>query len=174
MRFLIATTFLIATAPAALAQEHEGMMMQGPVTRAQVEANVRERFAKIDANRDGAFSKEEADGVRQTMGDNARDKHFSEMDTNKDGSISRTEFDAAHQRKGDGAMSGKTGMMRSRPGQSFDREDSNSDGKVTLAEALSHNLARFDAADANKDGILTPQERMAARQAMRGERRNRR
>lgn len=46
--------------------------------------------------------------------------------------------------------------------------DSNGDGVVTRAEVVAEAEARFAAMDSNKDGKVTPEEREAARAAMRG------
>jgi Ca2+-binding EF-hand superfamily protein len=81
-------------------------------TRDEVVAHVREMFAKLDTNKDGFVTREEADAAHQAMAGEMRDKfakHFAEggmphpdrgamfdkLDTNKDGSISRQEFMSA-------------------------------------------------------------------------------
>jgi hypothetical protein len=56
-------------------------------------------------------------------------------------------------------------------GKWFETADANTDGRVTLAEAKAKPLARFDASDTNKDGTLSPEERRAAHEARRAERR---
>jgi EF-hand domain pair/EF hand len=167
MKLLITMAVLASAASAGYAQRGGGLMWQGSVTRAQVEARVRERFAQVDANRDGAFTREEVQSARQDLVKKVRDSRFELLDQNKDGSVSRAEFDAA---RGDNAQNGGNRMRRGQGGQGagFARRDENSDGKVTLSEALSRSLARFDEADANKDGTLTPEERMAARGKLRG------
>lgn len=161
----------------------------GPVTRADVEARVKTHFAAVDANKDGFIVAAEADEMRAKHLAEMRDAHFAAMDSNKDGSISRAEFDAGHQgakadgegehgkmRGGHHGRGGKWGGERGgmMGGRMFERADANADGKVSLAEALTKPLARFDAADANKDGTLTPEERKAAREAMRAKWRDRR
>lgn len=47
------------------------------------------------------------------------------------------------------------------------RADTNGDGVVTRAEVVAEAEARFAAMDTNKDGKVTPEERNAARAAMR-------
>ncbi len=164
----------------------QGWMAQ-PQTRAQAEAKVKEHFAKLDLNKDGTVTPEEAQSARMENRKEMRDKHFDAMDTNKDGSLSREEFNAAHSgmggmkggehtgmrhgKRGDGAGKGKRGGMRQGDGGAFlMRADTNKDGKVTLPEMTSSVLARFDAADANKDGTVSPEERRAARMKMRADR----
>jgi hypothetical protein len=161
-----------------------------PQSRADVAARVKARFAMLDTDRDGAVVQPELAAMRDKKMAEMRDQHFKAMDTNQDGSISRAEFDAAHgtgadrpptgdrmdhgpghkghARGGQGAMKMDRGPMGG--GRMLERVDTNKDGKVTEAEMVAGALAKFDAADANKDGVLTPDERRAARQAMRAKR----
>lgn len=158
-----AVALLAGSAWAIADKDHKGM--RAPQTRAQVEAKVKEHFAKIDANKDGAITKEEADAFKTERRGEMRDKMFAALDADKNGQISRQEFDAHH---GDGkgrghhmgGMRGHRGGMMMHGGL-FARADANGDGKVTLAEATGKALERFDAADTNKDGTVTPEERRA-------------
>jgi hypothetical protein len=151
-----------------------GTQITTPVKRADLEGQIKDRFAKADANRDGFLVQTEMDAARTAMVAEWRSQHFTTLDTNKDGSISRAEFDARLAARaaqssattlGVGRGAGTVGMGR---GGLLTRADANSDGKVSLAEALATPLARFDAADANKDGTLTPEERTAARATLGG------
>lgn len=178
-KWIIGTAVATLVAIPALAQmdhgQHHGMkerMMRAPETRGEVEAQVKAHFALVDTDKDGAITKAEADAFREKMRREMRDRMFDRIDSDKNGQISRAEFDAHHQNMGmrDGrrgkhgghhghhAMKGGMGLK----GGMFERADANGDGKVTLAEAQSHALAKFDAADANKDGTLTPEERRDA------------
>lgn len=138
---VICATALATTAVPTFAQDRG--RITAPATRAEVEAKVKERFAMMDANKDGA--------------------------------ITRAEFDAGHATLREGRWSGKRlAMTAMRAGGMFAARDADSDGRVSLAEALARPLARFDRADANKDGTLTPEERKAARQQKRDEWRTKR
>ena len=53
------------------------------------------------------------------------------------------------------------------PGGGMMRLDANHDGVITRAEMIAEADARFAAMDTNKDGKVTPEERDAARAAMR-------
>ena len=81
-------------------------------TRDDVVAHVREMFSKLDTNKDGFVTREEADAAHQAMAGGMHEKfarHFADggmphadrgamfdkLDTNKDGSISRQEFMSA-------------------------------------------------------------------------------
>ncbi|MBB4631566.1 EF-hand domain-containing protein [Sphingosinicella soli] len=130
----------------------------------------------------------------------ARTRMFTSMDADKNGQISRSEWDAhndgmkakwAERREtaqADGKdrremrMKFKGGDKDGRKGHRmmhrggfgekwFETADADNDGRITLAEAKAKPLARFDAADANKDGTLSPEERRAAHEAKRAERR---
>ena len=57
------------------------------------------------------------------------------------------------------------GMMG---GMMMNRADANKDATISKAEFTSTRLAHFDKIDANHDGKVTPEERKAARKAMRG------
>lgn len=173
----------IALAVPAVAMMHGGMGMGAsePQKRADVEARVKEHFAKLDANKDGFVEQAEVAATHEKMKAEKLDAHFAAMDANKDGSISRAEFDAGHAARegGEHGMRGHHGkgdarmgpgrMHRMGGGHMMTMADADKDGKVSLAEALKRPLERFDAADANKDGTLTPEERKAAREKMREE-----
>ncbi|MBA3676057.1 MAG: EF-hand domain-containing protein [Sphingosinicella sp.] len=189
----VAAAALISV-PALALQQAQGRTAAQPLSRAAVQANVQARFAKADADRDGFITKAEVEAragatrqQRQAKRGDRRAETFARLDANKDGSISRAEFDARPargenraERRNDrqdrrGARMERRGERHAMRGGRFgagmiDRADTNRDGRVSLAEASSVSLARFDRLDANKDGIVTPEERRAARQLMRGQR----
>lgn len=144
------------------------MALDRTQTRDQVVAKVREHFAKLDTNRDGALTKEEADAGREMFRQRITEKlgerrehrmehrdpavAFDRLDANKDGSISREEF-AKHRE------------MR------IERRVELKDGQPSAPEAQHgrrmmkmHGLGgmmggqMFAMADANKDGRVTLQE----------------
>ncbi len=194
----------IAGTVPALAQQRGPDHHAQPMTRADVQAKVKERFAQVDANHDGVVTKAEFDAYRskaqadrEAKRGERRAEMFARLDTNKDGQISQAEFAARPDRGPDGADApGGHGRMGMRGGMHhggmggwggwggpngdrraegfFAAMDANHDGKVTLAEATAKPLAMFDKADANHDGIVTPEERRAAWGAMRAEWKGRR
>jgi EF-hand domain pair/EF hand len=141
-------------------------------SRTEIEARVKQRFAKLDANHDGAVTADEGRAARQERRAEMRSRHFEAMDTNRDGSVSRAEFDGAGTtiaaRRGAGGHRGGAG--RGGHGEMGGHADANRDGTVTLSEMTSAALTRFDRLDRNKDGTLTPEERRAGIDAMRGQR----
>lgn len=86
---------------------------------------------------------------------------FAVLDANHDGVATRDELVAGMTRDFGGAP----------PPELIDRIfgslDTNGDGKATAAEVEEHAAARFDQWDTNHDGMLTPEEMMAGREAMR-------
>ncbi len=179
---LIASAALAAIAVPAIAAHHEGdgghKMMMADMTKADVEAKLKERFAMVDADKDGAITMEEIKAQHAAKRAERMDAHFKKMDADGNGSISRSEFDAAHadrqgkmkmaMRDGDGSGDrdghrkmghrGHHGMKMG--GKMFEMADADKDGKVTMAEAKTAAMAHFDKVDADKNGTITAQERM--------------
>lgn len=160
-------------------------------TRDQVVQKVREHFARLDTNRDGFLTREEAEAGRAEMRERvanrlreraqrapgaARDPNaaFDRLDTNRDGMISREEFaqgrEARIERRADRAAKGPRGMrgggMAGLGSRMFDMADANRDGRVSLQEATDAAVRRFDMADANRDGQVTREERRQMRRQM--------
>lgn len=160
-----------------------------PLTRAEVQAKIAERFKKADANGDGFVTKAEADaaraGMRAAFAEKRQERkaeRFAMLDKDRNGSLSKDEYlapsprgdareagrpdrDGKHGWRGWGGRHHGGGMAMM--GDWFDRADVNKDGKVSLAEAQAGPLARFDRIDTNHDGTISPAERQAARDAMR-------
>ncbi|MGP1352189.1 MAG: hypothetical protein ACTS1Z_02605 [Parasphingopyxis sp.] len=215
-----------------------------PMTRAQMESRIAERFTAADADGSGALSRDELDAYRATRRAERQSRRFARMDSDGDGEISVAERNAAQMRRierrgvrrsdmiaeersmrarlsdlemaplgngtarrssqedaqgrhmsrreqawaaadadGNGALNAaefsalhdaRHVRRAERRTMRFDRADSDSDGQLTLAEFSARPLARFDRADADGDGSVTREERRAARQAMRADRRARR
>jgi len=167
-------------------------------TREDVVKHVREIFGRLDSNRDGFITRDEADIVKMAMGHDPG-RHFEErldgprpdrgaafdrLDANKDGMVSRDEFMSAKPRieerrmivlREGGEAGGPAKMRMHRMGMGlhgrlFDKADANHDGRVSLQEATDAALRHFDMADANHDGKITPDEHMQMRQKIRIER----
>lgn len=153
-----------------------------PVTRSEVESRVRSQFEKLDSNKDGFVTQEERQAARTERRSERRDAMFARLDTDKDGAISRAEFDAPRAGRGEHKAEHRghrpprgLAMQRfHRGGGMFGAADADKDGRVSLAEATAPALERFDRVDADKDGTITPEERKAAREAMRAQWKQRR
>lgn len=179
---------LLAVAGAAAAQGPEPRPdRNADLTRAQVIERTDRAFARMDANNDGRFTREEA----RARGEQRREQHmtrmFDRLDADHNGSITREEMAAAraHRRGpgGPGAEGGGppphpgmrhrgprgAGMggpgMRGMRGQRMFGEQ----GFVSREQFRERALARFDRVDANHDGTVTAAERRALRE-QRGQR----
>lgn len=112
----------------------------------------------LDADGDGAITREEADAPRL--------EHFASIDSDGDGVLTLAEMEAAHERR-----------MAERRAERFARMDADGDGTVSLDEFSGpRSDRRFGRADANDDGVISAEEiaDLEARMAERGERRWRR
>lgn len=142
----------------------------GLLSPADRDAKIGEMFDKIDTNHDGAISKDEfiahhrgmmggdhgmgpaggAAGDRPAMG--MRGRHMGMDGPRGEGGRMGHEM---------GGRMGGGAMMMAR------MADANKDGQITRAEYDTAVKAHFDKVDANHDGKITPDERKAARDAMR-------
>jgi Ca2+-binding EF-hand superfamily protein len=187
--------FLLGAAGAALLAAPASAQPQRPAApapdRAQIEARIAERFQRVDADRDGFVTREEAEGARATIRGQRQERRgerravlFARLDADRNGVISREEFERPQARaegeRGErraerGERGGRRfahrrgGFAGGFGGEAFARLDSNGDGRVSLAEATAARLQRFDRVDSNRDGRIDREEVQAAR-AERGER----
>jgi len=169
-------SLLIGAAAAALLAGSASAQPQRPsgpaLDRAQIEARIAERFQRVDANRDGFVTREEAEGARTAIRGERRAALFARLDADRNGVISRDEFERPQARAERGERRGQRfAHRRGRMGggfggEAFARLDSNGDGRISLAEATGARLQRFDRIDSNHDGRISREEA----QAVRGER----
>ena len=154
-----------APAPAVPQAAPVPMMHDREQTRDEVVAKVREHFAKLDANKDGALTKDEAEAGRKVMKEHIRQRlgerrehrmemrdpklAFDRLDTNKDGSISRDEFAKGHEMRMERRMVIKDGQPM--PGMAPGAMKFRHRGMIMGGHM-------FEMADANKDGRVTLQE----------------
>lgn len=162
-------TAIIAMPALAQMGDRDRPDRNAPITRADAEARVKDRFATLDLNKDGIVSQDEARQARETRRDERRDRRFAMFDADKNGSISRAEFEAAADARVDRPSRRHKMRRGGMEGGLFARADANNDGRVTLNEAMAPALERFDRVDVNRDGTITPEERREARQKFREE-----
>jgi Ca2+-binding EF-hand superfamily protein len=160
----------------ALAQQPApGGERPASVTRDQAVAKAEERFAALDGNRDGRVTVDEAQQARQARRAERQGQMFDRLDANRDGQISREEFGQRLAMRAE--RRGERGMRRGMRGMGAERRAMRmfgEDGAITREEFRQRALQRFERLDANRDGTVTVEERRAAREQMRGERRARR
>jgi hypothetical protein len=175
-----------------------GAMAQGPghgprrgavdVTRAEAIQRTDAAFARLDANHDGRFTREEGRALAQQRRAQMMSRMFERLDADHNGQISREEF--AQGRRGprgpgpmaqggaDGAPPpGGPGMRRWHhrgPGMRMGGRLFGAADFITAEQFRTRALARFDRADANHDGTLTVAERQARRGRIGGEMRRHR
>jgi EF-hand domain pair/EF hand len=176
---------LLGLAGAAFAQpQGPGPQRPADVTRADVIQRTDAAFARLDANHDGRFTREEGGALVQQRREARRTRLFERLDADHDGQISRAEF--APHRRGPGARAAMAGAgpdgppppggprMRRHgfrghggPGMRMGARMFGYAGFVTQEQFRQHALERFDRADANHDGTLTVAERRTQRGQMR-------
>lgn len=160
-----------APPPAPAPQVHVMHMPMKVQTRDEAVQRVRDHFTKLDTNRDGVLTREEADAARSKIAGERREKvarrlaekganrgaAFDRLDTNKDGSISREEFAAGRQVR-------RERVIVMRDGETV--ADSGAPGAPGARVFRMHRMGglgrlhgrMFDQADANRDGRVTLQE----------------
>lgn len=114
---------------------HRGRVMTIGIAMAasfsvQAQPNLEQRFAHLDADRNGEISWAEAY--------RARAMEFIELDRNTDGLVEKGEF-----------------RDRASP---FTQFDTNADGKLELSEYLAHHRMMLGKADTSRNGTINLQE----------------
>ncbi|MEP7245772.1 MAG: EF-hand domain-containing protein [Gammaproteobacteria bacterium] len=154
-RFLVAA--LIAASPAVLLAATPTTTAGSPAPGSDRGGHEGAWFNRLDTNKDGAVSKEEA----QAAADERVTKMFAELDTNHDGQITQDEVRAAHE--------AKKAEMEAKFAARVKQADTNGDGLLSKEEVQAGlpMLARgFDRLDTNKDGQLSSDELQAGHRMM--------
>lgn len=178
--------------PAVAQTPGQGRQPLADVTRADLIQRTDAAFARLDANHDGRFTREEAQAMGQQRRAQRVAQVFDRIDADDNGQISREEFAQGRQGRRDPGMRGpgRPGPMadggpgRWRHGRGGHGGPSmgmrmgargmfGDAGFITGEQFRNVALARFDRADANRDGTLTVAERRARRGEMRGRFRHR-
>lgn len=172
---------LLGLAGGAIAQSQaDGSRRGADVTRAEVIQRSDAAFARLDADRDGRFTREEAQARGRERREQMRTRMFERLDADDNGQISREEFAQAGRGRGmrgpgSGPLAGagpdgpqRPGMRRGRHhgppmGMRMGARMFGEAGIVTAEQFRARALERFDRADANRDGTLTADERRARR-----------
>lgn len=176
LALLTAGSAMAQQAPRAARADADG---DGRVSRAEFVDGRIARLTAIDANRDGSITVEERRSGIDTRRNQRVSARFETLDTDGNGAVSREEFTAAREMRGDRAgRGGRHGMRGHRGGwdghRGQGRQGAEAPGPVTIAAVQARLTTRFDRVDADHDGFIAAEERNAARQAMRGQRHERR
>lgn len=163
------------------------------VSLVEMQAAQAQRFARLDANRDGRLTREERragrDAVRTERARRRADREaamLARRDVDRDGVLSPAEAPARLAERFDQFDADRNGRLTAgelqagraalrasgkvRPaGGERSRADADGDGAITRAEAEAEVRTRFARMDANRDGVLTQDERRAHRQRRRGQ-----
>src|SRR5262245_44202805 len=170
---ILSSVALIGLAGSAVAQAPDrGPERGADVTRAQVIQRSDAAFARLDANHDGRFTREEGQAMGEQRRAQMQTRIFERLDADHNGQISRDEFAQAHRGRGmrgpggpggprpvaeggpDGPPPGGPGMGRFRHGgpgmgMRMGARLFGEAGFVTAEQFRARALERFDRADAN-------------------------
>jgi len=141
----------------------------GPVTRAEFVDQHIARLTALDTDRDGVVSVAEREAAVQARRVQYADSRFAKLDANGDGAVNRAEFEAARAARSKGERPERAGRGDG-PGRGMGGGRGQA-GPVTISDVAAKLGERFDTMDADHDGVVTPEERRAAAQARRAERR---
>ena len=111
------------------------------------------KFAKLDADGDGAISKAEIAGHKMAP-------LFDEIDGDGNGSVSKEEFIAAKKARHEGKGKRDHGDPAERAAKMLEKHDADKDGTLSKAEVADHRFLgdRFAEVDTDADGKLTAAE----------------
>ncbi len=140
-----------------LEQDAQQGKVKGKNKGSDVDSKIDALLRRLDTNKDGKISRDEAAGRPLA-------KAFDSLDKNKDGYLDRTELAAWVQRIGAGANKADKGQPGAGPAArnalpDFDALDKNADGRLTREELKGTTWAElFDKIDTNKDGKIDRKE----------------
>lgn len=157
MPFRSAALFLAAAFAASPlpAQTRPAAPAAQPLARSVFLNNMDQQFMKMDADKNGQVTREEAAAFERitamTTAAARNSALFRELDTDRNGQISPAEFQKLIQ------------PPVQATGQKFIASmDGNRDGRVSLVEHRASTVANFDRIDSDKDGYVSAAEMAAA------------
>ncbi len=133
----------------------------GKLTRAELDASQRTRFAVFDANKDGTATPDEVKAFHEAKRAEMSKVRFETIDKDKNGQLSQAEVSSAKADKAgrDGPRGERRrGKERSERGKRGGYDNAK---PVSLTEFSARGVEAFTRADANKDGTVTISELQA-------------
>ena len=137
----------------------------GSLSRAEFTARIDKRFARLDADGNGAVTADERGARKALRGKTAGAKpdrvarRFAQIDTNDDGMVTLAEMQAAD--------AGRAARKAARGGQAkvrgLGRVDADRNGVISRTEFQARALTRFARLDTNRDGLLARAERQVGK-----------
>ena len=167
----------------------------GVINAEDRQAHHAERFAKADTDGDGELSQAEMKAMHEARKERRTERRearagkregrmaerFAKMDTDNSGGLSQDELRAMHEARGERHEGRRGGKHDKRGGHGMrgahmmlKMADANGDKSVTRAEFEAGLAAHFAKVDADGNGAISAEERKAAHQAMRAERKSKR
>ena len=152
----------------------------GDINRQQVIERTAQRFERLDVNRDGRLTAEEARQARGQRREQRAGLAFDRLDLDRNGNVTRAEFEQARgqmreqrgerraergERRGGRFMRGARGGQTMRTGRMFGEQ-----GFITREQFQQRALVRFDRQDIDRDGTVTVAERRQSFQQRREQR----
>lgn len=167
---ILAGAALLAVSGAAFAQPGPGPVRGGDreVTRAEAVQHAQRMFDRLDLDRDGTVTREEARSAHRQRAEQRMERRFQRMDLDGDGAVTLAEMRQARERMREAAAERRGerghGMHGHRRGAMLGRL-LGPDGAITAEEFRAKAAERFDRLD--RDRTVTPAERRQARAALR-------
>ncbi len=166
---LLVLSGLAVAQPTNETRRHGG----GDINRQQVIERTAQRFERLDVNRDGRLTAEEARRARGQRREQRAGLAFDRLDLDRNGNVTRAEFEQARgqmreqrgERRGGRFMRGARGGQTMRTGRMFGEQ-----GFITREQFQQRALVRFDRQDIDRDGTVTVAERRQSFQQRREQR----
>lgn len=148
IRTFAGAALVLAWGAAAVAQP-------SPIPRASFITTMDSEFRKMDANKDGALTRQEIEAFQKATSLVAAQQRnaalFQALDRDRNGQLSASEFSGL-----------PMNVPQSNGAQELAQVDGNRDGKATIVEYRAGKLVNFDRMDADKDGVVSVAEMRSA------------
>lgn len=165
-----AALLLVAGAPASARPGDQARDGARDFTRAEALQRAEAMFARLDGNRDGRVTPEEARAAREQRRQARIARRFEQLDANRDGAVTLEEMQRAAGERRDRRAARRMADGGGRMHQRIFGDQ----GYVTAEQFRARAAERFARMDTDGNGIVSVDESRAARAAMRERMRERR